>query len=455
MKSDPAALKTESRRVWAIAWPVLLTNILNVTVGIIDFKMVGSLGISAIASVGMSRQVMMFVMVLMIAISGGSSVLVAHAHGAGDRAAVSATAARCLLLMVAAAFVLVMPLGLLLAEPMLVALGGSPNVVDLGTTYLHILFAGSVFTMLNFAVTAILLGVGRTEISLILLVGVNTLNVLLNYLLIFGAGPIPALGVAGAALGTITARGLGSIAGLWIVTTPRLPVQACLREGLQLNMPLVGRILFLGGPRSLQGIVRNASRLIMIRIVTLLPDSTRAVSAYSVCMQVRLVSIFVGLAFMSAAMARVGQNLGAGDPDAAERSGWIASGMAAGIMTVVAVILFLFPATIMGFFTTDADVIAMGRTFFRIVAVTQPVMAVAFALGGGLRGGGDPMTPFIYASLSDLFVVVLVGYTLAIKLDMGLTGVALGIAVSAFTRSLPTARKFRQGKWKGTRLRHG
>jgi Na+-driven multidrug efflux pump len=225
-----------------------------------------------------------------------------------------------------------------------------------------------------------------------------------------------------------------------------------IREGWKLDFPLIGKILHLGGPRSVQGIVRNFSRLMTLRIITLLPDSTRAVSAYSVAMQVRMVSSFIGLAFMSAAMARVGQNLGGNDSDSAEKSGWIAAGMAAGIMAVAAAVFLIAPELIMAFFTADREVIQLGRTFFMIVAISEPIMAFAFAMSGALRGGGDPITPFVYASVSDLVIVIAAGYLLAIPLGLGLTGIAAGIAISALTRAIPVTLKFHHGKWKATRL---
>jgi Na+-driven multidrug efflux pump len=220
------------------------------------------------------------------------------------------------------------------------------------------------------------------------------------------------------------------------------------RDGLKFDVPLIGKILYLGGPRSLQGIVRNFSALMTIRIITLLPDATRMVSAYSVAMQVRLISSFIGLAFMSASMARVGQNLGAGDSDTAEKSGWISAGMAASIMAVMAVVFMTMPDLIMAFFTKDREVISLGRMFFIIVALTEPIMAFAFALSGGLRGAGDPVAPFIYSSVSDLVVVIAVGYMLALPFGMGFAGIAAAIAISALTRALPTMLRYRQGKWK-------
>jgi len=445
-------LHREIVHVWAIAWPLILTNMLNVTVGIIDFKMVGMLGVESIAAVGMSRQVMMILLVLMIAISGGSSVLVAHAHGAGDRKRVAEVAARSVLFMLLGAMLIVTPIGLLISKPTLVLLGGEESVVRLGSAYLRILFFGSVFTMFNFAINGALLGVGKTKVSLVVLIGVNLCNVLFNYLFIFGIGPFPAMGVAGAALGTVLSRCLGSIAGIWILVSPRFPIQMRFKDGFDFDFHLLRKILYLGGPRSMQGIVRNFSRLMTLRIITLLPDPTRVVSAYSVGMQVRMISSFVGLAFMASSMTRVGQNMGAKKPEMAERSGWISAGMAAGLMTIVAFVFFFFPESIMGFFTDDREVIAMGKGFFIAIALTEPIMAFGFALGGALRGGGDPMSPFIYASVSDFLTVLGGGYLLAVQFNMGFIGIAIAIALSSFTRAIPTTWKFHQGHWKKNRL---
>lgn len=347
---QPSLLKREISSVWAIAWPLVLTYILNGLVGIVDFKMVGVLGFESIAAVGMSRQVMMLIMVLMIAISGGSSVLVAHAYGAKDPDRVSKVAARAVVYMLVGAVFIVTPLGYFSSCSILELLGGEARVVTLGSSYLKILFVGSVFTMFNFGVSGILLGVGKTKVSLVMLLAVNVLNIGLNYIFIFGLGPIPAFGVDGAAIGTVAARGLGCIAGVWILKTPRFQIHMRFKDGLAVNIELIGRLLHLGGPRSLQGIVRNFSRLMTIRIITLLPDATRSVSAYSVGMQVRMILSFVGLAFMSASMARVGQNLGAKNPDRAVKSGWISAGMATGILTVVAVFFTSCPRGDNGFF---------------------------------------------------------------------------------------------------------
>lgn len=394
----------------------------------------------------------MFLMVLMIAISGGSSVLVAHAYGARDRHKVSEVASRSIIFMVIAALMIVTPLGILFSRPTLVLLGGTEEVVRLGEPYLHILFAGSIFTMFNFAVTGILLGVGKTRISLYLLIVINFLNIFFNYILIFGLGSIPAYGINGAALGTVLARALGSIAGIWILKSPRFQVEVDYRDALTFDWSLLQKILALGGPRSLQGIVRNFSRLMTIRIITLLPDATRAVSAYTVGMQVRMVSSFIGLAFMSASMTRVGQNMGGKHPELAEKSGWISAGMAMGLMTLLGLLFFLFPGKIMAFFTSDRAVIEMGTLFFVIIALSEPIMALAFALSGALRGGGDPISPFVYSSISDLLVVLVAGYIFAVLLQMGFTGIAVAVALSAITRAVPTTWKFRQGNWKAIRL---
>jgi putative MATE family efflux protein len=285
-----------------------------------------------------------------------------------------------------------------------------------------------------------------------MLIMVNLSNILFNYLLIHGVGPFPRMGVAGAALGTVVARVLGSMAGFWILTTARLPIQARLRTAFRFDLELTRRILYLGGPRSLQGVVRNFSRLMTLGIINLLPDATRAVSTYSVAMHIQQVSSFIGLAFMSAAMSRVGQNLGRGDRQAAVHSGWICATLATAMMTVAALIFFFLPEQIMGFFTDDREVIRLGRVFFMTIALTEPVMAFAFALGGALRGGGDPMPPFIYASVSDLVIVILSGYLLAIRCRMGFNGIAIAIAIAALTRALPTVWTYQRGKWQTKRI---
>lgn len=444
--------RTERHALLAIVWPLIVTNLLNVAVGIADMKMVGSLGVAAIAAVGMARQVYMLVLTLMIAIMGGTSVLVAHAYGARNAERVSQIAARSVVVMLVTALALVMPLGLVFSRAILALLGAEPQVAQLGNLYLQIVFGGCVFTMFTFATTSILLGVGKTWVSMAILGAVNVLNIVLNYLFIFGVGPLPALGVAGAAAGTVTARIIGAFACMWALRTARLPVRMRLRDGLTLDLPLLGRLLSIGGPRALQGVVRNFSRLAVIRIIACFAAPTCAIAAYNVGMQVRFISTFVGLAFMQATMSRVGQNLGAGDPDRAERSGHQGARLASGIMGVIAIFFLLLPEQIMGFFSSDSNVIAMGRTFFLIVALTEPIMGTAFAYGGALRGGGDALSPFLYSSVSDILVMLGASYVLGVRFGLGIQGVAIGIAAGVLTRALPSWLRFRQGKWRATRF---
>ena len=225
--------------MWKIVWPLIVTNILSVVVGMVDFKMVGVLGVEAIAAVGMARQVMMFLQVLIFAISAGASVVIAHAFGAGDQRRVSEVSAQSAVLLVAASVVIITPVGILSARPFLTALGGNADVVRLGGVYLTILFAGSVFTMFNFAVSGVLLGVGRTRVSLFILLGVNLLNIVLNYLLINGIGPFPALSdlvvviAAGYLLAVVLGMGFAGIAVAiaMIAATRAVPVSIAYRRG--------------------------------------------------------------------------------------------------------------------------------------------------------------------------------------------------------------------------------
>lgn len=440
-------VKKEIKQIWAVAWPLILSNILNVAVGLADLKMVGVLGVEAIAAVGMSRQVMMFILVFMLAVSGGASILVAHAYGAKDKRQVSIISARSITFMLLLAVLFVTPVGFFFSYHILLIIGAEADVIQLGDVYLKLLFAGSIFTMFNFVVNGILLGVGKTKVSFLLLLSVNIVNIFLNYTFIFGVGFIPPMGVMGAALGTVIARALGALAGIWILKTRHLPIQIRFRDGFKLDFSLLGKIFFLGGPRSLQGIIRNFSRLMAIKILSLLPDSTRAISAYSVTMQVKMISSFVGLSFMSAAMARVGQNLGAGNKQLARKSGWLSAVIASGLMACMALLFLLFPDYIMLFFTEDSEVIKMGIYFFMIVALTEPVEAFSFSLSGALRARGDPISPFLYASFSDLIILLGISYLGVVIFKLGFLSIAIGFAVSAFTRTIPMVIKYHNSKW--------
>ena len=309
------------RQVWRLALPVIFTNLLMASVNIADVFMVGRLGPIEIAAVGIANTVRLLVLVAILSVSAGAMALAAQAKGARDPKRLSFVVRQSLSLLTLAGLVFSV-FGWLGAEPILRFLNsdGDPQAVVLGTGYLKLLFLGTVFLAGNFAVGNLMQGAGDTVTPLQLSIGVNVLNILFNYLLIFGPGPLPALGVEGAALGTIAARALGMAAGVALFYSGRNVIT--LLPGSYLpHWGMFRDILAIGIPSGLQGLVRNSTGLLLVRIVTSTAAGSYGAAALAIGLQIESLAFMPGLAVNIAATSLVGQSLGAWQVTEARKRG--------------------------------------------------------------------------------------------------------------------------------------
>ena len=434
--------------VWSLAWPVIVTSLLHTTVGLVDTKMVGMLGSTSIAAVGMGRQIHMMLTTVLIMLSTGTTALVARYTGEGSPDKASGVLKESIVMGVFGSLMILMPIGLLFAPKALVLLGGAEDVIALGTPYLRIVFIGIAFMVFTMLVNAGLRGAGDTKTPLIILGLVNILNMIGDYVLILGIGPFPEMGVNGAAVASVLARVVGAMLSAWVLISGRFAVRLSLGQGFRMDGRIARQILRIGIPTGLQGVVRNGSGMMLMRVVAGTAAGTSAISSYVIGSQVLGISSHVGLALSTAAMTMVGQNLGAGNPDRAAQSGWSAAKIAITAMGVAGAIFFLFAGPIVRAFTDDPSVIAMGRQFLRIVVLAHPSIGLSMALTGALRGAGDTASPFYYTIICLFLIQVSMAYLFGIALGWDALGVWIAICAAGMIRGGLMARKFRQGKWK-------
>ena len=436
------------RQIVYLSWPIVTASLLQVAVGIADIKMVGVIGSDAIAAVGMARSVVFTLIAIVFAVSTGVQVLVAQYSGSGDRANADATVKQGLITIAVATLAVVTPVGLALSGWIMARLGATEAVMAHGVPYLQILFGGMVFILLSFVITAALQGAGDTLTPLILLVFANALNILLNYLFIFGVGPFPRMGVPGAGVGTVVSRLLAALAGVIILMSGRFAVTVHRRRSWAIRWDLWRRIFYLGIPASIQGFTRSIAFMIIIKILSLTAAAMYAISAYTIAGQIQGVTILVGLAMMAAATTAVGQNIGAGDTQRAAASGWLSAKLAGGLSIVAAITYALLDPALIRLFSTDAQVIRVGTEALIVLAISEPFLTAAMSLSGSLRGAGDTYSP-LYISLACTSVLVpLLCYLLAIAAGMGTMGVWIAFDIAMGAQCLLLVWKFGQGRWK-------
>ena len=298
------------RTVWRISLPVILTNLLTTLVNIVDVFMVGRLGPLEIAAVGMSNTIGMLIMVITFSITAGSMTLAAQAKGARDPHKLSEVTRQSLSLMLILSLFLTV-LGLLITDPLLRYLnsGGDAAAVVMGSSYLKLLFWGTLFLVGNLTVSSLMQGAGDTITPLYLVGAMNLFNILFNYLFIFGPGPFPAMGVPGAALGTVLARMLGMVGGIIILYSGKNVIKI-LPGSYRPQWMMFRDILSIGIPSGLQGLVRNTTQILVIRTVTSTAAGTFGVAAMSIGLQIESLAFMPGLALNTAATSLVGQASG-------------------------------------------------------------------------------------------------------------------------------------------------
>src|SRR5690625_3466258 len=410
--------------VWKLSLPVILANSLQSLTNLTNIFFAGRLGPVEIAAIGMSNSVNMLILVGFMSITAASMALAAQARGARNESGLSAVAHQSSSLGVIMWLVLG-TVGVLLARPILVFLngGGDPAAVGLGTVYLQIMFAGLIFMVLNLTISSLMQGAGDTVTPLWIAVFMNIVTVFLNWALMFGLGPIPALGVSGAALGTVLSRGLAAAIGIAVMYSGRNVVKLGLGS-YRPSLRAFREILSIGIPSGLQGIVRNTSQLFVIRIVTATAAGTRGSSALAVGLQVESLAFMPGLAISIAATSVVGQTLGAWQRTDSRRRGDAAILLRMLAMTISAVTLVMFAPQVMRLFDPSANEIlhAAGTSYIRINGIVLPFLAHAMIANGALRGAGDTTPGMWGAILSRWIIVVPLAWFLALRLGMGVDG---------------------------------
>jgi len=414
--------------------------------------MVGVLGHEAIAAVGIGRQVIMIIMVLVLAISAGATAVVARKLGEKDTDQAESAAGQAIMLVIIFTAVMT-PVGILSSETLLILLGAEPGVLVLGVQYMHVFFLGIGFFLANFMCKAIFHGAGDTKTPLYINIIVNIVNLIGNFLLIYGIWIFPELGVRGAAVASVLSRFVGTFLGIMALNSGRYALRLRLKSIFRFSIPEMKEMLRIGTPTAFQGVSRNISTLILISMITRTAAGGFAAAAFPVGMKVNQFAIMPGLAIGQAATTLVGMNLGAEKTKRAEESGWMAAKVGIVVMTTIAAINFIFAPHIMSFFADEPEVIAIGTNFIRVIAIAEPFHAIGVILSKGMQGAGYTMMPFYLTVFSWVIVRVPLAYILAFNMGMESTGVWISMNLTFILQAVLVATTFNRGTWKETKLR--
>jgi len=433
--------------LFTISLPIIVSNLLQSVLEIVDMYFVGRLGAEALAGVAMSMTLMMVLATFVIGLVTATTAFIARHHGAEEYDVIGTIIQHSLYIGLAFSLVLAV-CGIFFSDDLLQLLGADATVTAVGAPYLTILFLGS-FTMIElWIVTTSFQSCGNAVTPMIIMVGVNILNIILNPVLIFGIAGFPAFGVAGSALATILSRGIGLVVSLVLLLhyAPKLRFP----KTLGIDFSLIRRILEVAIPNSIQSGLRSGTFLVMMAFVAFY--GTAAIAGYGIAERLELIALMPGFAIATATAVIVGQNLGAKQPERAEEGVKLSLIFYGAFMLVISCCYYVFAEQLFWFFDPSGISEAIGVSYFHAVAPFYVIMAASIILSFALNGAGDTKKP-MYATL---FSMVLIQIPLACILPhmfgMGITGIWIAVITGIIVQAVLLRYMFRQGNWKTVAL---
>jgi putative MATE family efflux protein len=444
-----------ARAVWRIAWPTMLQNVIGGAQGIIDHALVGHfVGFAGNAAIGVAFQIFLVVIVFVSSLFTGMSVLVARFAGAGDAEKVNRTVYQAFLAAVGLSCLILAPLGYVLAPPLLGLVHSTPAVRAEALPYLRIMFVFSFGMLLFFMVGGALRSAGDAHTPLRLGVVLTVLNVVFNVIFIPGLGPIPRMGTAGAALGTVLAGAIVAALSVYLLCSGHLVVTW--RRGMDWrpDWAVIRSLFRFGLPTGFQGIAMNIAGVLLLRFIGSLERSAEAQAVYAVGYSELFSFItWTSVGLMGAAAAIAGQNLGAGHPERSVRGVHVAATIGLGVAALVGALFVTIPGRLLALFgMTDPVVVGLGTQLLRFLSISGFFITVALTYTGGLQGTGDTRSPLYISIVSQ--IVVPLGLCTLIQASRGLepADIWLAILLGHATRCALSVLRFRQGKWRAIRV---
>ena len=434
--------------LFMLAVPMILEMVMESLFAVVDVFYVSRVGNDALATVALTESVMMIVYSIAIGLSMSATAFVARRTGEKNLRAASEAAVQAVYL----AIIVSIPLslaGIVFGPEILALMGASPSVVAEGKNYMRIMLGGNIVIMLLFLNNAVFRGAGDASIAMRVLWLANILNMALGPLFIFGPGPFPELGVTGAAVATTTGRGIGVLYQMWNYSSRRSLIRIH-REDLRIKPAIIWEMfkISLGGVS--QFLISSASWIFVVRILATFGSA--AVAGYTIAIRVIVFTILPSWGLANAAATLVGQNLGAKQPERAERSVWMAAFYNMLFLGTVSVVFYTFAGEIIGIFSKDPEVLASGIRGLRIICLGYVFYAYGMVIGQAFNGAGDTRTPTVINLVCFWFVQLPVAYLLAKQFEMGPSGVFIAMAGSFSMLAVISIVIFRQGRWKAVRV---
>ncbi len=430
--------------ILSLSWPIVVGNSLNLLGPLIDMVWIGRLGVASIAGVGVASMAVMLITSARMGLTTGTRAIIARFIGSDDAVGANHVAQQAFVIS-GGYVIIVASIGYLFAEQIMTMFGLEADVVSEGAAYLRIMFIGAVAMSFRMTAETIMQSSGDTVTPMRITVSFRIFHAVLAPFLIFGWWIFPRFGIEGAALTNVISESFGMIAGMWILFTGRSRLRLTMRN-FQLDPGMIWRILKIGIPASIMTMERTFGNVVLMWFMA--PFGTLAVAGHTLVQRIQAVLRMPSMGLGVASGVLVGQNLGAKQPERAERSGWLAAGLAQAFTMSVSLAIFIWAESVIRVFNSEPEVVEVASVFLRIHAAGFLLMGFYFVLQHSISGAGDTMPPMLITLLNFWMVQIPLSFLLPRFTELGVFGVRWAIVAGMLSGTIAYVTYFKMGRWK-------
>ena len=432
--------------IWQLSWPMFLIMVLNFLVGITDVYVAGLINPRVQAAVGFISQIYFFIIIIANAISIGTLALISRSVGAGDREAAAGYARQSLLFSLFVAALLTVT-GVVFYREILMLSGFPEEIRSLSGEFLRIFSLSLGPNYVLIISNAVFRASGEVKKPLLTMFIVSVINIIGNFVLVLGIHPFPKMGAIGIAVATASSLTVGMIINLLFFTAR--PWRAVYTRGWNISLTKINQIIVIGWPAAMLQIAWNAGSIVLYNILARLgAASINALASITNGYRIEAIIFLPAFALNMSASVLIGQNLGAGNQERAEKLGWKITAMGSLFISIMALMIFIPARELSSLFSTNPAVIEETTRYLRINMLSEPFMALSVILAGALQGAGDTKGVMWIIMIAMWFIRLPLAYFLAVAMDYGAMGAWMAMITSMIIQGLLITRRFHKGKWK-------
>lgn len=432
-----------------VAWPSVVESVLVSLISAVDTIMVGSLGSSAIAAVGITNQPKMIILALVMSLNIGVTAVVARRRGENNEEGANSCLKQSIMLCLIIS-ILMGCLGFVFARPLLSFAGAKSDIIDIATIYFRVIMVGNVFQSLSTTINAVQRGCGNTKIAMKSNLLANIVNVIFNFLLINGIGFFPKLGTTGAAIATVLGNITAFILAARSITKKDTFLTIFHSSKWRFDRNTLKSIFAVSSSAVVEQVFMRIGFFTNTKLVAEL--GTTSLATYQICMNILSISFCFGDGFGVASSSLVGQSLGAKRPDKAYLFGKIGRRLALSVGLCLSVIFVTFRRQLIAMFTTENDIIAVGAIIMLLTAVITPIQTTGVVTNGCLRGAGDVKYVACCSLISITILRPVSTWLFCYPLHFGVVGAWIGVGVDLLSRLIFSTIRFEKGSWTQIKL---